>query len=364
MKAFKYSHEGCFAVFARRFFVIFYFSYAGGFFMHMADALVSPATGGVMWAAATAAVAYSVNALQKQDILENKKIPVMGVSGAFVFAAQMINFTIPATGSSGHLGGGLLLAALLGPSAGFIVLSVVLAIQALFFADGGLLALGCNIFNMGFFTCYIAYPLIMKPILSRSKTKKSIFAASVSGAVIGMMLGALGVVLETAASGVTELPVLAFASLMLPIHLAIGAAEGIVTALVLVFINDTEPALLENGSPGKTGLKKTLVVLAAAALLLGGGVSLIASEKPDGLEWAMLNTAGTSKLEADSNLHDALSAAQEKTSFLPDYGLKNADGTAADLGGSLAGIVGSAIVLVIVAVLGFCVSLFKRSRRT
>lgn len=332
--------------------------------MHMADALVSPATGGVMWAASAAAVAYSVKALQKQDILENRKIPVMGVAGAFVFAAQMVNFAIPATGSSGHLGGGLLLAALLGPSAGFLVMSVVLAIQALFFADGGLLALGCNIFNMGFFTCYIAYPLIVKPILARSKTKKSIFTASVSGAVIGLTLGALGVVLETTASGVTELPVFAFASLMLPIHLAIGAAEGIVTALVLVFINDTEPALLENGSPGKTSLRKVLVILAAAAVLFGGGVSRLASQKPDGLEWAVLNTAGTHELEADSAIHDTLAAAQEKSSFLPDYGLKNVSGTADDdLGGSLAGIAGSALVLVIVAALGFCVSFFKRRRR-
>lgn len=332
--------------------------------MHMADALVSPVTGGVMWAAAAAAVAYSVNALQKQDVFENRKIPVMGVAGAFVFAAQMINFAIPATGSSGHLGGGLLLAALLGPSAGFIVLSVVLAIQALFFADGGILALGCNIINMGFFTCYVAYPLIMKPIITRSKTKKSIFAASVSGAVAGLTLGAFGVVLETAASGVTELPFYAFASLMLPIHLAIGVAEGVVTAFVLAFINDSEPSMLENSSPSRKGLRKTLVVLAVAALLLGGGVSHIASQKPDGLEWAVLNTAGTPELEADSAMHNALAAAQEKLSFFPDYGLKNADGnTSAGLGGSLSGIAGGAIVFVIAVALGFCVSLIKRRRR-
>ena len=75
----------------------------------------------------------------------------MGVLGAFIFAAQMINFTIPATGSSGHLGGGLILTILLGPYAAFLTIASVLMVQALFFADGGLLALGCNIFNLGFF---------------------------------------------------------------------------------------------------------------------------------------------------------------------------------------------------------------------
>ena len=77
-----------------------------------------------------------------------------GGSGAFIFAAQMINFTIPGTGSSGHMGGGMLLSILLGPYAAFLVLASVLTVQALFFADGGLLAWGCNVLNMGFFTYY------------------------------------------------------------------------------------------------------------------------------------------------------------------------------------------------------------------
>ena len=92
-------------------------------------------------------------------------VPLMGVLGAFIFAAQMLNFTIPATGSSGHLGGGMILAILLGPYAAFLVMASVLTVQALFFADGGLLALGCNIFNLGFFPCFIAYPFIYKKIV-------------------------------------------------------------------------------------------------------------------------------------------------------------------------------------------------------
>ena len=116
--------------------------------MHMADALLSPTVGTVMLTATGLVAAYSARKVQNQ--LDDKKIPLMGVLGAFLFAAQMINFAIPGTGSSGHLGGGLLLAILLGPHAAFLTLASVLTIQALFFADGGLLALGCNIFNLGF----------------------------------------------------------------------------------------------------------------------------------------------------------------------------------------------------------------------
>jgi cobalt/nickel transport system permease protein len=116
--------------------------------MHMADALLSPGTGGVMWAATAVTIFYSARKVQSQ--LDNRKIPLMGVLGAFVFAAQMINFAIPGTGSSGHIGGGLLLAILLGPQGAFLTMASVLTVQALFFADGGLLALGCNIFNLVF----------------------------------------------------------------------------------------------------------------------------------------------------------------------------------------------------------------------
>jgi len=124
--------------------------------MHMADALISPAVGGVMLVATAGLTVYSARKLKEE--IDDRKIPLMGVLGALVFAAQMINFTIPGTGSSGHLGGAMLLAVLLGPYAAFLTMASILTIQALFFADGGLLALGCNIFNMGFFPCFVAFP--------------------------------------------------------------------------------------------------------------------------------------------------------------------------------------------------------------
>ena len=120
--------------------------------MHMADALLSPAVGGAMTVVSAAAIGYAVKKISR-DGLDEKKIPLMGVMGAFVFAGQMINFTIPGTGSSGHIGGGVLLAALLGPYPALIALASVLLIQCLLFADGGLLAYGCNVFNMGVCAC-------------------------------------------------------------------------------------------------------------------------------------------------------------------------------------------------------------------
>src|SRR5512136_235291 len=137
--------------------------------MHMADALLSPAVGGTMWAATATLIAYS--AKKVQQTLDDQKIPLMGVAGAFIFAAQMINFSIPATGSSGHIAGGLLLAILLGPHAAFLTMASVLTIQALLFADGGLLALGCNMFNLGFFPCFLVYPFLYKPIVGRTPTR-------------------------------------------------------------------------------------------------------------------------------------------------------------------------------------------------
>jgi len=234
--------------------------------MHMADALLSPAVGGVMLAATAAAAVYSAKKA-RQD-LDRRSIPLMGVMGAFIFAAQMINFSIPGTGSSGHIGGGLLLAVLLGPGEGFLTMAAILLIQALFFADGGLLAYGCNVFNLGFYTCFIAFPLIFRPIIRKKWSAGRIWTASLAAAVIGLQLGAFSVVLETVFSGKTELPFQTFVLLMQPIHLAIGFVEGLVTAAVVTYIWKVRPELLAGAAsrPEKpsSSMKKVLVVLGLA----------------------------------------------------------------------------------------------------
>ena len=155
--------------------------------MHMADALLSPAVAVTMYAASAAAAGVSLVQLRREELAApetaKKKLPTMAVMSALVFAGQMINYTIPGTGSSGHLCGGMLLSAMLGPWAGFLSMIVILAIQALFFADGGLLALGANVWNMAFYGCFVGYFLIYRPLmrgnLSAGKARLRLTLASV-----------------------------------------------------------------------------------------------------------------------------------------------------------------------------------------
>ncbi len=341
---------------------IFYVMREGVLTMHMADALITPAVGGVMMAASAGAIGYSVKKVKEE--LDDKKVPLMGVMGAFVFAGQMINFTIPATGSSGHIGGGILLAALLGPYAAFLVLSAVIIIQALFFADGGLLALGCNIFNMGFFACFIAYPLIYKLIVKKALTPKRITLGAIAAVVAGLQLGAFSVVLQTLVSGITELPFASFVLLMQPIHLAIGVVEGIATAAVINFVYQSNPTLLDGSGRSdnrvKWSRKKVISVLLIVAVVIGGIFSLFASGYPDGLEWSMEGVAGTAELEAAGAAYGVASKIQEITSFLPDYGFMNSTDSNAAAGTSVSGIIGGGITMGLACLVGYLIS---RSRK-
>ena len=321
--------------------------------MHMADALVSPVVGGVMWAATAGATAYAVRKMQQN---QDTKAPLMGVMGAFVFAAQMINFTIPGTGSSGHLSGALLLAAILGPHAAFLSMAVILMIQALFFADGGLLAYGCNVMNMAFFACYVAYPLYRK-ITGKGMNGKRILMASLVSAVAALQMGAFGVVLETLLSGRTELPFAAFTAAMQPIHLAIGVVEGLVTAAVLTFVWKAQPEILQPMNAGKTSGKKVIIAILVATALVGGVVSWFASANPDGLEWSIARVSGQDELENSNAVQEAASNAQERIAPLPDYALP--DGNEC-LGTSVSGIVGGAVTIGVLVAAGWVISRVKK----
>ena len=256
--------------------------------MHMSDALLSPAVAGAMCVASGAAVAASVMKLRRST--EPVKVAEAGVMGAFVFAAQMINFAVPGTGSSGHICGGMLLAAVLGPSLGFLTLAVVLLVQCLLFADGGILALGANIWNMAFYGCLLGGGLIWPIVAGRAPTRGKVFAASVIGNIVALQFGAFSVTLQTLASGVTELPFGAFVVAMQPIHLAIGTVEGLITGSVLCFILEARPEMLALKSrpfSAKFSRCAVLSVLAASAFVVGGLLSLVASSSPDGLEWSI-----------------------------------------------------------------------------
>ena len=331
--------------------------------MHMADAMVSPAVGATMYVASGLAAAYSIHKLRKEENL-SKKIPTMGVMGAFVFATQMVNFTIPGTGSSGHLCGGLLLSAILGPYAGFLSMIGVLLIQCLFFADGGLLALGGNVWNMAFYGCLIG-SLIWKFIMKKGMSKRKIILASILGSVITLQMGAFSVTLETLLSGVTELPFGTFVAVMQPIHLAIGLVEGLITAAVLCFVYETRPEMLWNSNQtentvkkNRFSYKKTIAILACLFVIIGGGISLLASSNPDGLEWSIAQITGDTEIEGNNDsVYETTQEIQEATSILPDYTFKDTEST---VGTSVAGIVGCCITVVFLIVVGYVVKLTRK----
>lgn len=343
--------------------------------MHMADALLSPVVGATMWVGSVAAIGYSSKKLK--NYIDNKTIPLMGVMGAFIFAAQMINFTIPVTGSSGHIGGGMILTIMLGPYAAFLAMASILTVQALFFADGGLLALGCNIWNLGIYPCFLIYPLIYKPIAGDGTSTRRLSIAAIVSVVIALQLGAFSVVLETLLSGKSELPFGTFVLLMQPIHLAIGLVEGILTAGIISNVKKARPEILEATSlsqPIHAGIsiKNILIAFVILAIITGGALSWFASTHPDGLEWAIKKVTGKGELAgAKQGIAPVLTDIQKKTAFLPDYNFKPAAGEKADenkvpawpnieAGTSVAGIIGGGIVLMSILFIGFGIRLFKK----
>jgi cobalt/nickel transport system permease protein len=308
----------------------------------------------------------------------------MGVLGAFVFAAQMINFSIPGTGSSGHLGGGMLLAILLGPYAAFLVVSSVLVVQCLFFFDGGLLALGTNIFNLGVWPCFLGL-LIYRAIAGRPARGARLWLAAIVAVVVSLELGALGVVVQMLLSGRTDLPFGRFAALMMGIHLPIALVEGVVTAGVVQYVRALSPALVNGGALGEIAansahrrdtLVPVLASLMAAAILTGCVLAWFASPRPDGLERS-LERVGEDGVTESAPV-PLLERIQGKTALMRDYdlppgpgqepGASEAGPPAEDAwpnvraGTSLAGLVGSVLVFAIVC-LAAAASYWLRSRR-
>jgi len=337
----------------------------------MADALISPAVGGAMWAASATLIAYSSKRVK--GMVDDRMAPLMGVLGAFVFAAQMINFTIPGTGSSGHIGGGMILSILLGPYAAFLTIASVLFIQALFFADGGLLALGCNIFNLGFFPAMVAYPLIYRTVAGRP-TQRRIILGSVLSAVFGLQLGAFCVVLQTSLSHVADLSFTSFVLLMQPIHLAIGFVEGLVTAAVVLFAWKARPEILEPARSAEPraarSMRRISVAIGLAAILTAGFLTWFASSHPDGLEWALSRLTGKEQVTSPREWSkDFLGSIQDKTAFLPDYHFNTVEGEqekvdrwpSLDPADSASGLIGGVMTLAMALLIGL--ALRKRKKR-
>jgi cobalt/nickel transport system permease protein len=214
--------------------------------VHIPDGFLDTKTWTALSAASLAAASVSVVKARKR--IGEKSIPMMGTMAAFVFASQMINIPV-AGGTSGHFVGAALISILLGPWAGFLVMSVVLAVQCLLFQDGGLTALGANIFNMGLVGCFGSWMIYHALKRLPGGAPAASFIAGWSSTIIA----AIFVSAELAASGTIPLRVVLPA--MAGVHAVIGVLEGLVTAGVLGFIIKVRPdlAALEGAIPEQTG---------------------------------------------------------------------------------------------------------------
>jgi cobalt/nickel transport system permease protein len=238
----------------------------------------------------------------------------------------------------------------------------------LFFADGGLIALGCNIFNMGVIPCLVVYPVVFKPFLKKEITNTRITIASIISVVLALQLGAFAVVLQTVASKITQLPFGAFCAAMLPIHLAIGLLEGVITAFVLIPVFKMRPEILESVQKNiplkeKISVKNVIIAFGVVAAIVGIVFSFFASGKPDGLEWSMEKVAGTAELETTAPLFESAAKVQEGLSFLPDYNFKNAEEKSQGIqifGTSFSGLVGMILTFAFAALIAVAITYSKK----
>jgi cobalt/nickel transport system permease protein len=209
--------------------------------MHIPDGFIDGTTSA--GAALVAAGGLGATLRRAGEVLDERRVPLAGLVAAFVFAVQMLNFPV-ASGTSGHLLGGALAAVLVGPAVGAVCVTVVLAVQALLFADGGLSALGLNVLNMALVTAFGGYAVfvLMRRVVSR--TPSSVVAAAGVAAVVSVVLSALAFTLEYALGGTGTASVATVAGAMVGVHVVIGVGEGVITALVVGAVLATRPDLV------------------------------------------------------------------------------------------------------------------------
>lgn len=296
--------------------------------LHIPDGFLSAPVALVGWLLMIVAVAVALRLTEER--LGERQIPLMGVLAAFVFAAQMINFPV-AGGTSGHLLGGTLVAILLGPWAAVLVMTTVVAVQALLFQDGGLLALGFNTVNMGVLTIFIGYAVYTWARKAFGSTTRASLVAAGAAAWISVEAAAIATSLELAISGTSPLDVALPA--MVGVHALIGLGEALITAAALSFILQTRPDIVaarQGATRGSTWIAAGLVIALAIAF-----ASPLADSDPDGLE----------RVAEDKAFIDAAEDAPYE--ILPDYTIPFIKNEA--LTTILAGIVG----VLIVAAIGF-----------
>lgn len=297
--------------------------------MHMANELLSvPVAAGTI---AIAAGGVSIICRKARRVISPDKIALMGIMGAFIFAAQMINFQLPAMpGTSGHVVGAVLLAIILGPDAGAIVISSVVIIQCLIFQDGGLLAVGCNIINMGLVPSYLGY-FLYKSFTPGAFSNLRTYIGAMLGCVIAIEAGAVLVPIEAAISGVVVVPFETFLITMLGVHLLVGFVEGLITVAVLGYIQQVRPDIVGDCLAGRVRLSKktVLVTLAVFTVIIASGLSLLACGFPDGLEWSYAERPDQPDFgPMVSNEYPAIAKVddfQTRYSPLPDYSIRTCE---------------------------------------
>ncbi|MBI3172745.1 MAG: energy-coupling factor ABC transporter permease [Chloroflexi bacterium] len=297
--------------------------------MHIPDGFLSLVMSIIFWGITALTVGIAITKTNKT--LGEKQVPLMGIMAAFIFAAQMLNFPV-AGGTSGHFLGGALAAIVLGPWAGILVMTAVIALQGLLFQDGGLLVMGANIFNMGILTAVIGYGLY-RGALNQNKTVRLAMAGI--AAWLSTVTAALLVSFQLWLSGTSQLQIVVPA--MLGVHVLIGLGEAVVTVAALAFILQTRPDLLDSKAVAEKGGRGWVVVgvIASLAAVL---LSPLASASPDGLE----------RVAKDMGFLHLGQAAPYK--LLPDYTIPFLGQTA--LSTIVAGAVGALVLLGLMIVLG------------
>jgi cobalt/nickel transport system permease protein len=292
--------------------------------MHIPDGFLSVPVSLLLWLPAVAAIAYALKRVGED--MGERQVPLMGVLAACIFAGQMINFSVTG-GTSGHLVGAALATILLGPWAAILILTSVVGIQALIFQDGGLLALGANVFNMGIVGVAVSYTVYRIFQRLAGGRRWGVFAGGFAAGWMAIFIASLGAALQLAISGTSPANVAIPA--MGSIHALIGIGEGLITMGALALVYAARPDLLKIGSAQPAGGRLVWVAGLAVALMLAV-LSPMASSNPDGLEWVA---------EQQGFLQRAQSPGY---SIIPDYTLPGISSPV--LATILAGVIGTLIV--------------------
>jgi cobalt/nickel transport system permease protein len=247
--------------------------------LHIPDGFLTPVVSLVGWALAIIVLVIAVRQTRRQ--LAERQVPVMGVMAAFIFAAQAVNFPV-AAGTSGHLLGGALASIALGPWAGALMMTSVIVVQGLVFQDGGLMAMGWNIVNMGILTAFsgrLVYDVVRRMAGPGGAGRLS---GAIAGAWVSVEIGAIATAIELAVSGTT--PLFLALPAMAGVHALIGLGEALITVGAVALLQTSRPQVLLAGesAPGKK--TASIVVIGLAAALVVAMFSPLASSSPDGLE--------------------------------------------------------------------------------